>query len=227
MKKVKILYVEDELHLGQIVSETLKSRSYQVNMVSDGALVLDQFISFKPDICILDIMLPNKDGYTIGKEITALNTGTPIIFLSAKTQAESVLKGFESGGRDYIRKPFSIEELIVRIENILKIPQKEKKDPLHHKFGSYHFSMMNFELKGKETTIQLSYKEAQLLNILLEHKNQKIDRDKILNAIWGTDSFINSRTLDVYVNKLRKLLKGDEQVNIKTLKGIGYIFIVY
>lgn len=226
MDKKKVLYVEDEIHLGQIVRDTLRSRGYEVSMVSDGALVLEQFKQFKPDICILDIMLPNKDGYTIGKEITALNTGVPIIYLSAKTQAESVLKGFESGGRDYIRKPFSIEELIVRMENLLQTSKKTKKDEYSFEFGEFHFSIMTYELKHKNNSKQLSHKEAELLHILLKHQNQKLERDKILSAIWGTDSIINSRTLDVYITKLRKLLTADDSVSIKTLKGIGYLFVV-
>ncbi len=226
MQKVKVLYVEDELYLGQIVKETLKSRNYDIWLVSDGALVVDAFKNFQPDICVLDVMLPNKDGFTLGKEILELDKEIPIIYLTAKTQAESAIKGLGIGAKDYIRKPFSIEELILRMENVLALSKGNDQDKSIFEFGHFSFSMINFELKSPTQHNTLSYKEAQLLNILLQHKNKKIEREKILKAVWGTDSFVNSRTLDVYINKLRKLLKEDTSINIKTLKGVGYCFIV-
>ncbi len=230
MNKIKILYVEDEPFLGKIVKESLESRDFNVQMVSDGLLVLDQFDSFKPDICILDVMLPGKDGFTLGKEIRSLNPNIPIVFLTAKNQTEDLLEGFKSGGNDYIRKPFSMEELIVRVDNLLDLmtPAKNGKNNKAHsvKVGKYTFNTQKYELCLGEQVKKLSHREAQILNMLIEKKNNAIDRREIMKAIWGDDSFFNSRNLDVYITKLRDYLKEDPDVEIITLKGIGYHFSV-
>ena len=227
MKPTKILYVEDEPFLGKIVKESLESRQYQVNMVADGLLALPAFEQNKPDICILDVMLPNKDGFTIGKEIRKKNATIPILFLTAKSQTEDLVKGFSVGGNDYIKKPFSIEELIVRVENLLALTGKDNEEEGDvFQIGEYDFYSKRYELTNGETIQKLSYREAQLLEILIKNRNQTTQRKTILQKIWGDDSFFNSRNLDVYIRKLRKYLAQDERVKIITLKGVGYCFVV-
>lgn len=230
---IKVFYVEDEPFLGRIVKESLESRDFEVKMVSDGQRALPMFEQFQPDICVLDIMLPQKDGYTIATEIRKVNPGIPIIFLTAKTQTEDVIKGFQVGGNDYIRKPFSMEELIIRIQNLLQLTngninnngiKASSGDPIV--FGKYEFAPLKYELKCNENVRKLSHREAELLRILCENQNVVVNRRDILNEIWGDDSFFNSRNLDVYITKLRDYLKEDPRLEILTIKGIGYRFVV-
>lgn len=227
MSKIKILYVEDEPFLGRIVKESLESRDFEVLMVNDGKLAQAVFEKNKTDICVLDVMLPSKDGYAIAKDIRQVSPGTPIIFVTAKNQTEDVLKGFESGGNDYLRKPFSMEELIVRVTNLLQLTQKSSKAPAADiVLGKYEFSPYRFELKSNGITRKLSHREASLLNLLLENKNATTQRKDILLKLWGDDSFFNSRNLDVYITKLRDYLKDDTAIEIITIKGVGYHFAV-
>ena len=227
MSKLKVLYVEDELFLGKIVRESLETRGYEVIMESDGAKVLESFTKNAPDICVLDVMLPNKDGFTIADEIRELNEDVPIIFLTAKTQTEDVVKGFQLGGNDYIRKPFSMEELIVRIQNLV-----QKKRENHSKIvndtvriGNYQFQVNRQVLSNEKEERKLSYRESELLKLLYENRDKIIDRKEILTLLWGNDSFFNSRTLDVYITKLRSYLRNDPSLEIITIKGIGYRFV--
>lgn len=227
MSKLKVLYVEDELFLGKIVRESLETRGYDVIMESDGAKVLDAFKKTAPDICVLDVMLPNKDGFTIADEIRELNEEVPIIFLTAKTQTEDVVKGFHLGGNDYIRKPFSMEELIVRIQNLV-----QKKRENHSKIvndtvriGNYQFQVNRQVLSNEKEERKLSYRESELLKLLYENRDKIIDRKEILTLLWGNDSFFNSRNLDVYITKLRSYLRQDPALEIITIKGIGYRFV--
>lgn len=224
---IKILYVEDEPFLGQIVKESLESRQYEVYMVEDGKDAVQVFSQINPDICVLDVMLPGKDGYTIGKEIRSLNPGIPIIFVTAKIQTEDLLKGFESGGNDYLRKPFSMEELIVRINNLLSITQS--RDSIVgkeiRKIGTFDFNTQRFELKRGDQIRKLSHRESELLSILYQNKNRTTQRKDILMKLWGDDSFFNSRNLDVYITKLRDYLKEDPSIEIITIKGVGYNFV--
>jgi DNA-binding response OmpR family regulator len=224
----KILYVEDELFLGKIVRESLESRGFEVIMESDGGKATDLFKKINPDICVLDIMLPNKDGFTIADEIRELDEEVPIIFLTAKTQTEDVVKGFTLGGNDYIRKPFSMEELIVRIQNLLRHKSegttKIQGDSVD--MGKYHFQLNRQVLNNGKEDRKLSYRESELLKLLYENRDKIIDRKDILNLLWGNDSFFNSRNLDVYITKLRSYLKEDPKLEIITIKGIGYRFVV-
>jgi DNA-binding response OmpR family regulator len=227
MSKIKILYVEDEPFLGRIVKESLESRDYEVTMVADGNLVKAVFEKINPDICVLDIMLPSKDGYTIAKEIRQVNAAIPIIFVTAKNQTEDVLKGFEVGGNDYIRKPFSMEELIVRVNNLLTLSQKNQKSAGGIiKLGKYEYNISRYELIFNQVVKKLSHREASLLHMLAENKNSTVQRKDILMKLWGDDSFFNSRNLDVYITKLRDYLKDDPAIEIITMKGVGYHFVV-
>lgn len=226
MNKIKILYVEDEPFLGRIVKESLESRNFEVLMVTDGKQAQPVFEKNRPDICVLDIMLPSKDGYTIAKEVRQINPGVPIIFVTAKNQTEDVVKGFESGGNDYLRKPFSMEELIVRITNLLQLTQKTAKaTPENILLGKYEFNPMRYELRIADSVKKLSHREATLLQILSDNKDATVQRKDILMKLWGDDSFFNSRNLDVYITKLRDYLKEDPSIEIITIKGIGYHFV--
>ena len=230
MRKTKILYVEDEQFLGKIVKESLESRNFDVHMVVDGSQAISAFAHFLPDICVLDVMLPNKDGFTIGREIHDLNSDIPIIYLTAKNQTQDVLKGFSSGGNDYIRKPFSMEELIARINNILLLKGNDinatQEDNSPIKIGAFEFDQRKYELRHQDHIRKLSHREAELLLIFARNQNNTVERRTILKEIWGDDSFFNSRNLDVYIKKLRDYLSADEHVQIITLKGIGYQFAV-
>jgi len=224
---IKILYVEDELFLGKIVLESLEQRGFEVLMETDGAKVINQFLHFSPDICVLDIMLPNKNGFELATAIRDLQEDMPIIFLTAKTQTEDVVKGFSLGGNDYIRKPFSIEELIVRIHNVLRIPKtaviKGVEDEVS--IGQFMFHPHKQMLILEKEIRKLSYRESELLKYFYLNANELIQRRDLLNHIWGNDSFFNSRNLDVYITKLRGFLKEDPNLQIITIKGVGYRFV--
>lgn len=226
----KIFYVEDEVHLGKIVFETLQKQGFEVAWERDGAKVLKRVVAFRPDIIVLDIMLPGVDGYTLCGQIRSAMPGVPVIFLTAKTETGDLVKGFEAGGTDYVRKPFSMEELIVRIQNQLKLVQgnqgvaKDCREEIQ--FGRFLFRPGVYELETPTKTIRLSDKEMQILRILLEHKNRLSERREMLMTVWGDDSFFNTRNLDVYVKKLRNMLKEDPAVEIQTIKGMGHLLIV-
>lgn len=227
MKKTKVLYVEDETFLAKIVSETLESRGYEVVLEEDGGKALQRFSEANPDVCVLDIMLPNKDGFLIADEIRDKNADVPIIFLSAKSQTNDVVNGFRLGANDYIRKPFSIEELIARIENVLRnktaAPATGQEEV---KIGEYTFNIRRQTLHHPDEQRKLSYRESELLRLLYEARDKIVERSEILTLLWGSDSFFNSRTLDVYITKLRGYLKHDPAIEIITIKGIGYRFIM-
>ena len=228
---IKILYVEDEPFLGKIVRESLESRAFEVLMVTDGARVIAALAQFKPDICVLDVMLPHRDGFSIAGEIRRNHPGLPILFLTAKDQTEDVLKGFASGGNDYVRKPFSMEELIVRVNNLVALSKgkntaaQRPNDAIA--IGQYEFFPLKYELRfapdGKSR--KLSAREADLLKVLVEHRNFTVPRKDILLRLWGDDNFFNSRNLDVYITKLRDYLRQDPAIEIITIKGVGYHFV--
>lgn len=226
----KLLYVEDEESIGKVVYEVLSLQNFSVQWEKDGAKVMSALESFKPDICLLDIMLPNIDGYALCEKIRQKSPSMPIIFLSAKTQTEDIVKGFEMGGTEYIRKPFSITELIVRIKNQLALHYTETKETERQdeiQIGNYSYLAKRFELKtpsGK--LIKLSSRDGELLDMMVVKTNQIISRKDLLMSIWGDDSFFHSRNLDVYINKLRKHLSEDPNIEIQTLRGKGYLFLL-
>jgi len=224
----RILYVEDEPALGKIVKESLESRNYDIVMSEDGLAALNLFPQIEPDICVLDIMLPKMDGYSLAREIRKISPQIPIIFLTAKSQVEDVVKGFQTGGNDYLKKPFSLEELIVRIENLISLTQGQKQTGKQETvFGKYIFFPTRFELQSPDGEIKrLSHKESGILGMLLENVNSTTERKDILMGFWGDDSYFNSRNLDVYITKLRDYLKADPNIQIITIKGIGYYFSV-
>lgn len=226
---VKVFYVEDEPFLAKIVQETLESKGYIVTLVTDGEKAEQAFYSNTFDICILDIMLPNKNGYEIAEDIRKSHPDIPILFLTAKDQTADVLKGFKSGGNDYIRKPFSMEELMARIDNFVqlaKLRQDQSMQEEYHIGQKFSFLPQQLTLNFEEDTISLSHRESQILQLMCKNMNQPTERKVILMEVWGDDSFYNSRNLDVYISKIRGYFKKDPTIEIKTLKGVGYQFII-
>ncbi|TAD86312.1 MAG: DNA-binding response regulator [Bacteroidetes bacterium] len=222
----KVLYAEDEEFLGKIVKESLETRGFLVRMEGSGEHVLEAYRQFEPHICVLDVMLPHTDGFALAEGIRKMDKKMPILMLTAKTQTEDVLKGFGSGANDYMRKPFSLEELIVRLKNLLAAHDDAatlQADTLL--LGKLRYNIPRQVLSGGDQEKKLSFREAELLKYLHSHRNLVIDRRELLNTLWGNDSFFNSRNLDVYITKLRGYLKDDATIEILTIKGIGYRFV--
>ncbi|WP_299669919.1 response regulator transcription factor [uncultured Polaribacter sp.] len=222
MNNIKVLLAEDEASLGMIVKESLASRKFTVFHAVNGEEALFLYQQEKPDILVLDVMMPKKDGFTLAKEIRLENKTIPIIFLTAKSQTSDVLEGFEHGGNDYLKKPFSMEELIIRMKALLD--RNELKGNLDDlKIGAYIFNVTKQLLSyAEEEEEQLTHREAQLLYHLYEKKNEVLDRTIILNKLWGNDDFFNARSMDVFISKLRKKLKKDENIQIINVRGFGY-----
>ena len=228
MKK-KVLYIEDEVYLSRIVKDTLVLKGYEVLHKKDGNRIMEHISAFTPDICLLDVMLPDVDGFAIGTHIRHAHPQIPIIFLTAKTQPNDIVKGFSSGGTDYVKKPFSMEELIVRIENQLMLMNREPASqalPDEVILKEYKFYPGRFELHTPQKVIKLSNRESQIIAILCANTNNAIDRRELLQQVWGDDSFFNSRNLDVYIRKIRGYFEGADGIEIVTLKGHGYHFVV-
>ncbi|WP_435416382.1 response regulator transcription factor [Polaribacter aestuariivivens] len=221
MSNIKVLLAEDEASLGMIVKESLESRDFTVFHAENGEEALKMYEEEKPDILVLDVMMPKKDGFTVAKEVRLENKKIPIIFLTAKSQISDVLEGFNNGGNDYLKKPFSMEELIVRIKALLNRVEL-KSNTEHIKIGKYTFNVTKQILSFNDDEQQLTHREAQLLFYLFEKKNQILDRTFILNKLWGNDDFFNARSMDVFISKLRKKLKKDENVQIINVRGFGY-----
>ena len=229
MKK-KVLYIEDEPYLARIVKDTLELKGFEVLHKKDGVKITEHLSAFAPDICLLDVMLPQIDGFAVANHIRNINPNLPVIFLTAKTQTDDLIKGFSSGGTDYLKKPFSMEELIVRIENQLKIMNRDATSiqalPEEVLLKNYKFYPGKFELHSPAGIIKLSNRESQILGMLCIHANNTVDRRELLQMVWGDDSFFNSRNLDVYIRKLRGYFADAQGIEIVTLKGKGYHFVV-
>lgn len=227
---VKILYVEDEPFLARIVGDGLKNSGYDVKAVADGDEVISAYRSFRPALCILDIMLPSKDGYTLARELRLEQTDLPIIFLSAKSLTEDVIEGFKAGGDDYLKKPFSIDELLLRIQALLRRsghPANNER-PEGNKIISFSHSQLDVvqqRLKTPVTEYALSFKECVLLEMMLQKKNEILARQEALLKIWGDDNYYNTRSMDVFMTHLRKLMKDDPGVQILNVRGLGFKFI--
>lgn len=222
--KIKVLIAEDDPFIGLITKECFESRDFEVCLCENGNIALEHFLTYKPNICILDVMMPLKDGFTLAQEIRAIDTAIPIIFLTAKSLKEDVMKGFKIGADDYVKKPFSVEELIARVEAILRRMNKEASVSLESVFqiGTLSFDSDFKVLKTEHLEINLTDKESEILAELCRNQNQITDRKSLLLKVWGDDSFFNSRSLDVYITKLRKYLKNDENIELVTVRGIGF-----
>jgi DNA-binding response OmpR family regulator len=229
MGKARILYIEDEASLGKIVRDTLVKLGYEVRWETDGAKVIPALDEFRPDVCVLDIMLPNIDGYSLCRTIRGMYRTLPVIFLTAKAETTDLVAGFEAGGTDYVKKPFSIEELIARIENQIYLMTGHRKalpDSEPVGIGKFTLEPGTYELRSPEGSISLSNRDMQVLRLLHANRNRVILRKDLLMSVWGDDSYFNSRNLDVYIRKIRGYLRDDQSVKIITLKGNGYLFIV-
>jgi DNA-binding response OmpR family regulator len=222
--QIKIVLAEDEPSLAQIVKESLETRNFDVLLANNGKEAYQLYQEENPDILVLDVMMPIKDGFTLAKEIRKENKAIPIIFLTAKSQTKDVVEGFNHGGNDYLKKPFSMEELIVRI-NALLDRNKLKNNNSSIKIGNYNFNYTKqlLEINGEVNT--LTHRESELLFLLSQKKNEISDRTFILKKIWGDDDFFNARSMDVFITKLRKKLNQDENIQIVNVRGYGYKLI--
>ena len=220
MTKSRILYVEDEEFLATLVRDHLERSGFEVHWTGNGSEAEKLYKDIKPDLCVLDIMLPGKSGYEIGKAIRSLDKTIPIIFLTAKSESKDVVEGFKSGGNDYLKKPFSLEELMVRINNLLSMVGRVT--PGQYRLGELSFDPMRMVIQNNDQSVSLSHRENELLKMLISQVGSPVERKQILLQLWGDDHFFNSRNLDVYVTRLRKYLKMDPGVQLLTLKGVGY-----
>jgi DNA-binding response OmpR family regulator len=209
-----------------LLREFLQVKGYAVDLFPDGEAGYRGFVKGKYDLCVLDVMMPKKDGFTLAQEIRAVNPKAPIIFLTAKTLKEDVLEGFKLGADDYISKPFSMEELLLRIEAILRRVKGDKvKELPYYKLGKYTFDTQKQTLTINNTVTKLTTKESDLLKLLCAYSNEVLERNYALKSIWVDDNYFNARSMDVYITKLRKLLKDDEELEIINIHGKGYKLI--
>ena len=225
-EKLKLFLCEDDENLGMLLREYLQAKGYDTDLYIDGEVGYKGFVKEKYDLCILDVMMPKKDGITLVKEIRAINTEIPIIFLTAKNMKDDILEGFKAGADDYITKPFSMEELILRIEAIFRpVKGKRSKEQQVYQFGNMNFDTQKQILTINGESTKLTTKEAELLALLCAHANDILERNHALKQIWVDDNYFNARSMDVYITKLRKLLKPDPSIEIINIHGKGYKLI--
>ncbi len=225
-EKIKILLCEDDENLGMLLREFLQAKGFNADLFPDGEKGYKAFLKGKYDLCVLDVMMPKKDGFTLAQEIRNVNGDVPIIFLTAKTLKEDVLEGFKIGADDYITKPFSMEELVVRIDAILRrVKGKKDRDVTEFRIGKFLFDTQKQVLISGDSTQKLTTKESELLALLCSHVNDILERNYALKTIWVDDNYFNARSMDVYITKLRKLLKGDPSIEIINIHGKGYKLI--
>jgi DNA-binding response OmpR family regulator len=225
VKEEKILLVEDDPGLGFVIQDTLRDKGYTVHLCRDGKEGLKQFHANQYDLCLLDVMMPKKDGFELARDIRKITEEVPIIFLTAKSMVDDKVEGFKSGADDYVIKPFSNEELLLRIEAVLKRysnGKKEEKKSTDIEIGSFFFNPEEFVLKGPTCERVLTRKEAGILKLLAEQKNKVIERELIANMVWGDDSYFVGRSLDVFITKLRKYLSEDDSISITNVHGVGF-----
>ena len=220
-EKVKILLCEDDENLGMILREYLQSKGYDVDLLPDGEAGYKAFTHKKYDLCILDVMMPKKDGFTVAQQIRKINPQIPILFVTAKSMLEDKIAGFESGGDDYIVKPFSMEELVLRIEVFLR---RSNTQPIeqHYSLGAFTFDCRNYTLYHSAGEKSLTQKEAEVLKLLCENRNLVLKREEILKKVWGSDDYFMGRSMDVFISKLRKYLKDDPSIQIINYHGVGF-----
>lgn len=225
-ENAKIFMCEDDENLGLLLKEYLQAKNYSVDLFTDGEAGAKGFPKEKYDLCLLDVMMPKKDGFTLAKEIRSINEEIPIIFLTAKNMKEDILSGFKIGADDYITKPFSMEELLLRIEAIIR--RSGKRKPVKegpYQIGKYHFDNQKQQLIIGDKQTKLTTKENELLTMLCQHMNEVLERDDALLKIWGQIDPFMARSMDVYITKLRKLLKEDSDIEIMNIHGKGYKLI--
>lgn len=228
-KDIKILLAEDDVNLGNLLSDYLKAKGYITDLAVNGDEAFTLFAKENYDLCLFDVMMPVKDGYTLAKEIRKINENIPIIFLTAKSMKEDTLHGFESGADDYITKPFSMEELLARITAVLRRSQPQTKEEEVSLFtiGNYSFDYQKRLLTIGDASQKLTSKENDLLRLLALNQGKILERTYALKAIWGDDNYFNARSMDVYIAKLRKHLNKDERIEIMNVHGRGFRFFVH
>ena len=219
---MNLLLVEDDIDLGNILSQFLEMKKFNVHLARNGEEGLELFNKNEIDLCILDIMMPKMDGYSLSLKIKKINPEIPFLFLTAKNQKEDIIKGLKLGADDYITKPFEVEELVLRIQNILK--RIKKIDPEIYYIGKLKFSVENLRLISANKTFDLTQKEAELLKYFLSNKNTILKRENILSEIWGENDYFLGRSMDVFVSRIRKLLKSEKNISIDTVRGIGFVY---
>jgi DNA-binding response OmpR family regulator len=227
--KIKILLAEDDINLGSLLTQYLNAKGFETDLFADGEKAYEGYLKKRYDICILDVMMPKKDGFTLAKEIRMTNSKIPIIFLTAKTLKDDVLEGFKIGADDYITKPFVMDELLFRIEAIMRRISDGgdgRVDKDIYQIGEYEFDVNKQLLHRAEKTIKLTTKESELLALLCANKNNILERNYALKAIWKDDNYFNARSMDVYITKLRKHLSEDSTIEIINVHGKGYKLIV-
>jgi DNA-binding response OmpR family regulator len=221
---INILLVEDDMNLGYVISDQLRSDGYSVTLCSDGSEGFQKFNESSFHLCIFDVMMPKKDGFSLARDIRKIDVQIPILFLTAKSMTEDKVEGFRAGGDDYLTKPFSIEELQLRVAALLKRVniQVSMEENTLIQLGSYVFDTLNYTLNQSDFKKTLTKKEAQILKILCKFRNQLVARDVVLNAVWGQDDYFVGRSLDVFITKLRKYFKEDPSITISNIHGIGF-----
>lgn len=225
--KIRILLTEDDENLGMLLREYLQAKGFQTDLQPDGEAGYDAFMKNKYDVCILDVMMPKKDGFTLAKDIRTVNSEIPIIFLTAKSLKEDILEGFKLGADDYLTKPFSMEELLFRLEAILRRTKGNKnKEQQKFTLGKFVFDTQKQTLTAGDDVVKLTTKESELLKLLCQHANDVLERNYALKKIWIDDNYFNARSMDVYITKLRKHLKPESSVEIINIHGKGYKLIV-
>ncbi len=223
MKEIKILLAEDDNNLGSLLKEYLVIKGYKADLYPDGNKAYKGFLKEHYNLCLLDVMMPEKDGFTLAKEIRQINSDIPIVFLTAKSLKHDVLEGFSLGADDYITKPFSMEELLYRIEAILRRTQQRLNKPQDvYQIGNYSFDTQKQTLTINSKMQKLTTKEAELLKLLCAHQNKVLERNFALRTIWFDDNYFNARSMDVYITKLRKYLHEDPSIEILNVHGKGF-----
>src|SRR5690606_23004183 len=222
--KTKILYVEDEPALALLVRDHLVRCGYEVHWTGQGDEAMSLYREVEPDLCILDIMLPGRSGYDIGREIRDRDRLLPIILLTAKSEGQDVVEGFKAGGNDYLKKSFSLEELMVRMENLLQLAGRSPSGKVP--VGALTYDPLRMTLEHPDGCVSLSHRENELLKLLVTQFGEPVERRHLLMQVWGDDHFFNSRNLDVYITRLRKYLRMDPSIQLITLKGVGYQLVV-
>lgn len=224
-KKVKVLLAEDDLSLGYVIKDNLQDAGYEVVLCPDGQTAIEKFDKTQYDICLLDVMMPNKDGFTVARKIRQLSDMVPILFLTAKSMEEDKVKGFLTGADDYITKPFSMQELLLRMEVFIRRTRKLHADSIQeYSIGQMKFSYTDLKLRTQTDTFTLTQKEADLLKFLCEHANHILKRDEVLLNVWGKDDYFLGRSMDVFMTKLRKYFRTDPNIVLETIHGVGFRF---
>lgn len=230
MERITVLLVEDELTLAMIIKDTLEGQEFIIHTANDGEEGLRMFYNLRPDVLVADVMMPRMDGFEMVRRIRQTDKSTPVLFLTARSGINDVVEGFELGANDYLKKPFGMQELIIRIKALLgrAFNGAEKKDHLDSRFeiGNYRFNSLSQVLSYGDVEQILSHRESEILKRLCENRNQVVNSQNILLELWGDDSFFNSRSLHVFITKLRHKLSKDKQIRIVNVRGIGYKLIL-